>query len=355
MSWIVEQASTASPWLHSGSDPAGVTVCSRVRLARAVAGRPFQRKLSPSRQQELVQDVLSACAAGISAPSVGIDLSTLSTVERLALVERRLASRELVSGKHPAGVFVADDESLAIMANEEDHVRLQAFAPGLDVDTALAGVVAADRSLERLLPWVFHDRFGYLTACHTNAGTGMRVSVMLHLPALDETGEIKPILKACEKLHLAVRGAHGEGSDPGGHLYQISNLRSLGVDEPTLVRQVRAAATRIRDAELTARESLVVRSKGLVEDRGWRAWGLLAHARSLTYDELAEHLGWLRLALALGVLNAPATGSDRPGLASLLLLGQPGHLQLAHTAAADPAVRDQLRATLVRSRLSSDP
>lgn len=337
-------------WLASPGEHDGIVVSSRVRLARNLADQRFFRKMPRSRQQALVEDLLAVLVRVADGPN-GWSLRTaaLSEAERLALVERQLVSRDLAGSKRPGGLWLAADEGLAAMVNEEDHLRLQAIRPGLRLADCLAAVVDLDHRLENELAFAFDPRLGYLTACHSNLGTGMRASVMLHLPALAETGEIKSVLHALGRLHLTVRGRHGEGSEPTGNLFQISNLRSLGMDEEGLVKLLGEAVERIVAAERLAREQLLVRARRRLEDKIFRAWGLLTHARSLTCEELLCELGWLRLGLALRILGGP----DWSVLDRLLLRCQPAHLILDHpdqvlTGAAE---RDLLRADLVRRAL----
>lgn len=217
-----------------------------------------------------------------------------------------------------------------------------------------------------------HPQLGYLTACHTNLGTGLRASVMLHLPALAETGELKAVLRALGKLHLAVRGGHGEGTEPTGHTFQISNARTLGATEEAYVTAINAAVERVIAAEQVARAVLLDQGRSRLEDKVFRAWGLLGQARSLTTEELAEHLSWLRLGVALDVLGdkewvvATDSGADSGSaiasttaathrwqtLDRLAVQGQPAHVQLLNGPdEREPADRDRLRADLVRRLL----
>ncbi len=335
-------------WLASPGAHDGIVIASRVRLARNLAGTAFRRTLPRPGQLELVARILAAAAAACPWPeALHLTVHRLGAVNRTLLSERQLCSRELIDGKHPAALHASRDGRMAIMGNEEDHVRVQAIMPGLDLAGALAQARACEQALGRELPWAFADRLGYLTACHTNVGTGMRASVMLHLPALAETGELKGVLHGAAKLHLAVRGRHGEGSEPTGHVYQISNLRSLGRDEAAISAQVADAAERIVAAEREARTALLAERLRL-EDRVLRAHAVLATARILGSDEAHEQLGWLRLGVATGLL--PGIGwplCDRLGLHV-----QPGHLQAMHKDAAEPAQRDRLRARLVRDSLA---
>jgi protein arginine kinase len=346
-------AARPAPWLASPGDHGGVVLASRVRLARNLDGWPFPRKLPPARTKQLVERLAEAAARTGDGRLVRID--RLSPAGRQVLVERHLVSRELAGSKRASGLWLSEDQCTALMIGEEDHLRLQVFAPGLDLERLMARALDLDVRLERDLGWAFDERLGYLTACHSNVGTGMRASVMLHLPALAETGELKAVLRALDKLHLAVRGRFGEGSESHGHYYQLSNRRTLGLDEAAIVRLVHEAALRVIEAERVAREALLSgsESRNRLEDKVYRAWAVLSHARSLTSEELIEHLSWLRLGLALDVLNA-STVSPRPTWAVLdriFLRCQPAHLQATYAAAEDNAYRDRLRAELVRSWL----
>ncbi|MEK7413034.1 MAG: ATP--guanido phosphotransferase, partial [Planctomycetota bacterium] len=262
-----------------------------------------------------------------------------------------------------SGLWLVDDQRTALMIGEEDHLRLQVFAPGLALESLLVRAVDLDRRLESELGWAFDERLGYLTACHSNVGTGLRASVMLHLPALSETGELKAVMRALDKLHLAVRGRFGEGSEPQGHYYQLSNRRTLGLDESAIVRLVHESTLRVVEAERLARESMLKSPthRPRLDDKVWRAWAVLTHARSLGSEELVEHLSWLRLGLALNVLGQGQRPAMQPGTMSprltwkaldrIFLHCQPAHLQAAHPAASDSTYRDRLRADLVRSWL----
>jgi protein arginine kinase len=204
-----------------------------------------------------------------------------------------------------------------------------------------------DQALESVLGWAFHERFGYLTACPTNVGTGMRISVMLHLPALAESGEMKAALRGLSKLNITVRGLHGEGSEPSGHFFQISNLRALGMTEQELADLLAETVDHLVGYERATREALLTQTRWKIEDRVFRAWGLLTLARSLTSEELITNLSWVRLGLAVGLLGGVAwTTLDR-----LFVDGQPAHLQLRH-GVSDAAERDRLRADLVRQALA---
>ncbi|MBA3684103.1 MAG: protein arginine kinase [Planctomycetes bacterium] len=325
-----------------------IVISSRIRLARNLATFPFQRKLSRNRQQDLVAQLATKVTKATAWPSpLTLQMTELSEVERAALVERQLISRDLATGKRPAAVHVSPDETCSLMINEEDHLRLQVITPGLSLRKGIEQAVALDQSLEPHVEWAVHPQYGYLSACPTNTGTGLRASVMLHLPALAETQELRQVLRGLGKLHMTVRGLHGEGSEASGHYYQVSNQRSLGSTEQEIVDAIVETVDKIVAYEELARQALLDNNRPKLEDRAWRAWGLLTHARTLTYDELIDQLSWLRLGAALAILPA----QDWTVLDRIFLQGQPAHLQLQHDHAAIPEARDRLRADLVRGWL----
>lgn len=372
MRTVTDLAGAECPWLMSPGAHRGVVISSRIRLARSWAAYAFHRKLSRKRQQELTDRLLDHLAAVVPAAGAAWQMQTLTPIERLALVERQVISRDLSAAKRPGGVFLAEPQGtsnhlLAAMVNEEDHLRLQVIGAGLCLQHLLAVAVATDQALEERMEWAVHPQLGYLTACHTNLGTGLRASVMLHLPALAETGELKAVLRALGKLHLAVRGGHGEGTEPTGHTFQISNARSLGGTEQAYVEAIHEAVERVVEAEQIARAALLEKARPRLDDKVFRAWGLLSQARSLATDELAEQLSWLRLGVALDVLgdrewvvatgSAPAESGGNVAhrwrvLDRLAVQCQPAHLQLLNGAVElEPAERDRLRADLVRKLL----
>jgi protein arginine kinase len=329
---------------------------SRIRLARSWAEYPFHRKLSRARQEELTAR-LGEHLSEVLPHAVVLRTGPLSEIEREALTERQAISRELAAAKRPGAVVLEEGApvSVAALINEEDHLRLQCFAPGLGLADALTRAVAIDQALEGRVTWAVHERLGYLTSCHTNVGTGLRASCLLHLPALTETGELKQVLRACAALHLTVRGVHGEGSDTSGHQVQVSNARTLGHDEGWYAVTVQEAVVRIAQAEHLAREQLLTRARSRLEDKVFRAWGVLSTARRLSTDELAGEWSWLRLGTALDVLGpdtwAIPTARRLAILDQIALFAQPAHLQLRLGVTLDAPERDEARATLVRALL----
>ena len=366
---IADLAAQDCPWLMSPGEHRGVVVSSRIRLARTWAPYSFHRKLSRKRQQELTDRLLGHVSD--IGHGTAWQIQALSEVERLALVERQVISRELAAAKRPGGVWLEAQAvpMIAAMVNEEDHLRLQLIGAGLCLPMLLERAIAFDRTLEQRVAWAADAQLGYLTACHTNLGTGLRASVMLHLPALSETGELKAVLRALSKLHLAVRGGHGEGTEPTGHTYQVSNARSLGHTEAAYVAMINEAVERVIAAEHLARAGLLEKARPRLEDKVFRAWGLLTQARSLSTDELSENLSWVRLGTALDVLSdsdwaIPTHHRDRRWrvLDRLAVQCQPAHIQLLNQPSPlksgglelDSADRDRLRAAHVRLLLTSE-
>ena len=356
MTSVVALAAADCAWLQSPGASRGVVVSSRIRLARSWNAYVFHRKLSRKRQEELVERLLAHLAA-VNGLATQWRMSELTELERQALVERQVVSRELAAAKRPGAVHL--DGELSAMVNEEDHLRLQVIASGMSLPQLLTRAIAIDTALAEHVQWAVDPRLGYLTACHTNLGTGLRASVMLHLPALSETGELQAVLRAAAKLHLAVRGFHGEGSEATGHTYQLSNARTLGSSEDTYVELITAAVERVVAAEHLARAALLDKVRTRLEDKVFRAWGLLTQARTLATDEVHEALSWLRLGTALDVLStsdwAIPTHRRWAILDRIAIHCQPAHLQLLHASGDELDVpdRDRLRADIIRSAFKS--
>jgi len=347
-------------WLRGEGPCNDVVMSSRVRLARNLAGFPFMLKASrPVRER-----ILEACHQQIVRAAIGermlwINLHQTASQERTLLVERHLISQQLARGKQaggqgsveePRAVAVAlPHERIAIMVNEEDHLRMQAIRSGLALGDALADVDRVDDAIEQGVDFAFSARFGYLTACPTNVGTGIRLSVMLHLPALRLTGEIEKVKRAAQDMSLAVRGFYGEGSDAAGDFYQISNQTTLGKAERTLLKEMEGEIVpRVVEYERAARRALLAKRRTYIEDQVYRAYGLLTHARMIATEEAMQALSMVRLGAVGGMLS----GVDQRVANQLMLLIQPAHLQTAVEKTLDQDQRRVWRANLIRSRLT---
>jgi len=327
---------------------------SRVRLARNLAGFPFLPKASrEDRRQILDITRRNVLDAALAKQVMWVDLADSPTLERQVLVERHLISRQHAKGDEPRAVAVSSpDERLAIMVNEEDHMRIQVMRSGLALSEAFDHIDRVDDSIESRLEYAFSPRFGFLTACPTNVGTGIRVSVMLHLPGLKLAGEIDKVRRAAKGMSLAVRGFYGEGSDAVGDIYQISNQTTLGRTERQVLDDFeRQIIPKVIEYERHARRTLIQMRRTLVEDRTHRALGALRSARLLAADEALQLLSLVRLGLMLDLF-----GDEAPTLADvsrLMLLSQPAHLQKATGRTLDQAQRRIARAELVRTQIDS--
>ncbi len=328
-----------------------IVVSSRARLARNLANFKFVTRLSPSVRSEAEKVIRGAIASsGVAADEEYIELNELPPLERRLLVERHLISKEHESGEGPRGVAIGEGERTSIMVLEEDHLRIQVMLSGFRLKEAWELADGIDDELEKSLDYAFSPEFGYLTACPTNVGTGLRVSVMLHLPALVMTKAVEKVFNAMSKIGLAVRGLYGENTEASGHFYQISNQVTLGKSEADIVDTVVRVIPQVVRYERTERETLLKEERRTLEDRVWRAYGMLRHVRILSSEEAMTLLSMLRLGVHLGLIDVV----DLAALNELFIKSQPAHIQVLAGKELDPRERDVARADLVRARLDGD-
>lgn len=341
-----------SHWLsHTGPD-CEIVVSSRVRLARNLAGFEFKPCLSPERQKEILETLTrTLLSLSLETPLFFIDIDESTPLERELLAERHLISLPHARGSGPRGVVIAEGECFTAMINEEDHLRMQVYAPGQQLKACYEKLNKIDDQLEKKISYAFHSRFGYLTACPTNLGTGIRVSVMLHLPALKMTGQTEKFFNAARDCNLAVRGLFGEGSEAVGDFYQLSNQVTLGISEAEVVDNFcTAIIPKIMDYERAARQKLLDEKPDAVDDKIQRALGILRSARLISSQEALILLSQVRLGVHTGrVTEIPLTKIN-----DLFLKIQPAHLQMQAGKTLDPDQRDTLRAQLIRSVLSQN-
>jgi protein arginine kinase len=339
----------AGAWLAGSGQQSDIALCTRVRLARNVQGYHFSPRLADHEAKELRDFVVvRLLQAGLPEQFSIIDLDAIDELERSVLVERHLISRELAASRRPRAVAVDADESVAIMLNEEDHLRMQVFQSGLELASAFARAERLDDALIQRVPIAFSEEFGFLTACPTNAGTGLRLSVMLHLPGMVWSEDIDRATNVAQKIHMAVRGLYGEGSRALGDFYQVSNQVTLGHDERQILGDVQLAVSRLVKWEREVREALLrgaARVKTL--DRIHRALGTIERAQILTSEEALGCLSALRFGIEQEVL----TGFRIADVNKALLMSQPGHLQRYSQQRLSPEERDQRRAQLLREVL----
>lgn len=327
-----------------------VVMSCRVRLARNVAGFPFVNKASQPQCHELLNLVRPVLLSSDIAPGmIWVDLNQAPMRDRRLLFERHLISKHLAEADHRRAVAISGDETLSIMINEEDHLRMQILAPGLQFAAVFERLNAVDDAVENRLDYAFSPRWGYLTACPTNVGTGIRFSVMMHLPALKMTNEIDRVRRAAKDLHLAVRGYYGEGSESAGDFYQISNQVTLGRNEEEILQEFeQLIVPRVIEYELEARRLLLEQNVTLLDDRVHRALGTLRSARLLGTEEAMKLLSRVRLGIHMNRI----TGVSIAAVNELFLQIQPAHLKLHRNAEIDADELRAARAELVRQRLS---
>ena len=342
----------AGEWLRGSGPMSEIVISSRIRLARNVAGSPFLSRASRHQRQHLetkIRDII--LSAQIAPQTLYVDLDSAPEIDRTLLVERHLISKPHAAAEGARGVAIGEDETVSIMVNEEDHLRIQVLRSGLQLEEAWEQINQIDDRLESKLDWAFHPRFGYLTACPTNVGTGIRVSVMLHLPALKLTGEIEKVFRAAKDMRLAVRGLYGEGTEATGDFYQISNQTTLGKSEDEIISDFKhQVIPKIIDYEHHARRTLLNDRTVALDDKVCRALGILRSARLLASEETLFLLSHLRMGVNLGRVK----DIDLRTLNELFLLTQPAHLQKIQGKKLEGDLRRAARADYIRQRLNSN-
>ncbi|HEV3385353.1 MAG TPA: protein arginine kinase [Gemmata sp.] len=336
-------------WLRGTGPESDVVVSTRIRLARNLADFPFTNRATHSQKTEIVLRARDAIAkASLQSQLEYLDVPTMPALDRQFLVERQLISRELAAVLDgPRGVAFDVMESVSVMVNEEDHLRLQVLRSGFALEEAWADIDRLDDALEARLSYAFHPQFGYLTACPTNVGTGLRASVMLHLPALGLTKQIEKVFRALQKINLAVRGLHGEGSRAFGDLYQISNQVTLGKPETKILNEIREVIQTILQYERQARTALMKERRKEEQDRVARALGTLSSATMITAEETMELLSVVRLGIHLRLIDdVPATTVNQ-----LFIQTQAAHLQKLVGHSLDGEDRNAARAKYLKTRL----
>ena len=342
-------SSRLGEWLRGSGPESDVVVSTRIRLARNLAGVPFTTRASPHQKAETEARLREAIASlDLAVPLTYVNVATLPAIDRQFLVERQLISRELAGVLDgPRGVAFDDAEAISLMINEEDQLRMQSMRSGFDLDAAWDAIDTIDDLIEAKVEYAFSDDFGYLTACPTNVGTGMRASVMLHLPALGLAKQIDKAFKALQKINLVVRGLYGEGSRALGDFFQISNQITLGKSEVASLNDIRSVIQEIIKYERMARSTLMREARQNIHDKVARALGTLQSATMMTSEETMELLSAVRLGVHLRVVG------DLSPLAvnELFINTQPAHLQKLVGEPLDGEARNAARARYLRNRL----
>lgn len=339
-------------WMTGADADSAIVLTSRIRLARNITGAPFP---GWARKEERI-DILPLLREKIEElpemkDAFSHQLSELSSVQKQVLVERHLISREQAARSDGSAAVVNRNQTLSVMINEEDHLRLQSIRSGLHLREAYELIANVDAQLEKTLPYAFDHELGYLTACPTNVGTGLRASAMLHLPGLVISDHIGQVIQAVGKLGLAVRGIFGEGTESLGHLFQISNQSTLGESEDDIIDRLERVIQRVRDQERNARLKLVEDDPQMIADKISRAYGLLKYAYVIDSKEALTHLSLIRLGSDMDCFPKDAIHLCD----SLLMDIEPAHLQNLANRKLTPEERDTIRAEIIRSRLQNLP
>lgn len=309
-------------WYLQNGKESDVVISTRVRLSRNIKGIPFINRASKEELKEVYDKVKEIT------PSLGYNLKFLSlddmdSITKQSLVEKHLISPDFAKTKMPyTAVVINDDENICIMVNEEDHIKLQVFTSGLDIDNLLNLAIEIDEKMESLIPYSYHEKYGFLTACPTNVGTGLKISTLVHIPALQMTGNLNKMLNIINNLGMNVRGLYGEGTKAEGDVYQVSNNQTLGITEKEIAKNLNLLAQKIIDQERLARKYLSKNSLKL-EDEVYRSYGILANARRIGEDEALELLSKVKLGTDLGIIKELNDKKVR----ELMLFTKPANMQ----------------------------
>jgi len=330
-------------WYLQNGKESDVVLSTRVRLARNLKDVPFVGHMSKKDAQTILDKMESIL------PSLGyglklLKLKDMDNITKLSLIEKHLISPEFVSNTDDTrAIVINDEENICIMLNEEDHIRIQVLSSGLDLEQTLNLAIEIDEKLQDLINYAFSEKYGFLTACPTNVGTGLRASVMVHLPALTMTGNARKVLEAANSFGMNIRGVYGEGSKSQGDVYQISNKQSIGVSEKEIINNLKAITDKIIEQERLARKYLGKKQLDL-EDKVYRAYGVLTNARRISSEEAKELLSTVKLGVDMGIIKE----LDDLKVNKLILYTKPANLQKRIGKAIDSYERDIKRAEVIK-------
>ena len=349
---ISELARGVGGWLTGEGRDSDIVISSRVRIARNVGGFPFPNRATDGQRRELEQLLHRSVMDTPFADDMNyVRLDRATETEGRVLVERHLISRELADGDGERGVAFKSDETVSIMVNEEDHLRVQVIQPGQELARAWSVASEIDDRIAAGVDYAFDPEFGFLTSCPTNVGTGMRVSVMLHLPGLSMARHLEKVFNAMAKIDMTVRGLYGEGTEAVGDLYQISNQKTLGKSEEDIVANLRSVTPQILDYERRVRDAMMEENRRQIEDQVFRAEGILRGAHLISSEETLYLLSRLRLGINSGIID----DVDISTVNRLLILTRTAHLQILVGRGLEKEERDAMRADYLRHALSVGP
>jgi protein arginine kinase len=347
---IASLIASPSELTDTASSKCAIVLMTRIRLARNLAGNPF-----PGWAREAQREtVFEACRDALGSATqmkkgLNVAVSELSDLEKQILVERHLISRELSGAKAGAGVVISKDQTMSVMINEEDHLRIQVLRAGFQLKKTWNAINELDSALEEVLDYAFSSSLGYLTACPTNLGTGMRASAMMHLPALVISNQMEKVVRAVNQLGMVVRGLFGEGSDASGSIFQISNQTTLGESEEEIIKRLGSVLNSIVEHEQNARAKLMESDAAKIFDKIGRAYGILQHSHMLSSGEAMNLLSLLRLGIDLGLFP----DDSRSVIDRLFIEAQPGHIQQTSKTDLESNQRDSLRAERLRAEFAA--
>lgn len=342
---------TSGEWLRGSGPESDIVISSRVRLARNLAQFPFPNRADESVRAD-IEGMLRGKIEDLPMGTKGgyVNVRELNELDRQFLVERQLISREHAEGRGTRSVVIGREENVSLMINEEDHLRIQVLRSGFALDDCWQEIDRIDDLLEEQVTYAFNEQVGYLTACPTNVGTGIRVSVMLHLPALVMTKEIQKVFQALHKISLAVRGLYGEGSQAMGDFYQISNQVTLGKSEMAIIDELKDVVPNIIAYERRVRNALVHENRQNLHDQIARAHAILKGAQTISSEETMHLLSSVRMGINLGLID----DLEIPTINELFIHTQPAHLQKIRREALASAERNIARASYLRKRLNTE-
>ena len=337
-------------WYIEKGPESDVVISSRVRFARNFKGFPFPAKMNPEQSIKVLEEVKKSIFNDENAlvmEMAFVDINHLNSTDKQAMVEKHLISREMAYLQNHRGVLLSKDEKISIMINEEDHLRIQCLFSGMQIKSAWKLCDGIDNILDRKIEYAFNKDYGYLTCCPTNIGTGMRASVMLHLPALVMTGYIGEILEACSKMGMAIRGLYGENSEASGNMFQISNQVTLGQSEEEIVVNLSNVSSQIIDQERMLRNELYKQNAYRFEDKVMRSFGVFGNARIISSEESLKLISDVRLGIDMGIIR----NIEIETINEIMLYIQPASLQKYAGRPLSPEERDITRAEVIRKKL----
>ena len=336
-------------WYLQNGKESDVVVSSRIRLARNLSNFPFATK-----QTKEIKDKLEETVKEI-VPSLGYSLKfvrmqDMDEITKMSLLEKHLVSPNFVMNKENTGaMLINDDENISVMINEEDHLRIQVMTSGLDIENLMNFSTELDEKIGKLLPYAYHERYGFLTSCPTNVGTALRASVMVHLPGLEKTGNINKILEVINNFGMNIRGIYGEGSKEEANMYQISNKQTLGISENEIVKNLKLITEKIIEQERLARK-ILARDSIELEDKVYRAYGVLTNAKKISLEEARDLLSEVKLGTDLGIIQELTDLKVK----KLELYTKPANLQKYLGKQIDSYERDIKRAEVIKQIIGEE-